>query len=338
MKYCECLIGVVGLRDVCETPDGCSLYLDDLPNISREAFALLTDSDRNKISDVFTQIEKRAAALTYLSLVGAMKGNFLKGKATQRILTGQFESNDPLITFPQNKLIGKRIYKGESEYIGVNLEQIYIWSEANITGASFYIFDLYTGLLIETLTADLTAGQVNTLNLDGKKYGSKGDLFIAYNGAEIQSKVVSRYGEYWDTYCYCQCNGSDSCKEFDYTAPLNASNLRIYEDNLDSGTDCGIVLGYSKDCNFEEFICRNIDSGIGLILQYHMGIEFWKEDRLDNILNWFSLIKKEDKFSYRSDLEDGIKLALDNFVQQVDGDEVCFECSKYGTSIEIQIP
>lgn len=337
MKYCECLIDIVGLKNICEPPDGCTLYLDDLPNISREALALLTDSDRKKISLVFEDIEKRAAAKTYLEIVSKMQGNFLKNKPTKRIITGQFQENDQLITFPQDRLIGKRIYIGDSEYIGINIEQILIWSESDVIAANFYVYDLYTGLLIENFTSDLIGGRVNSINLSGKKYSSKGDIFIGYNASEVHSKSASNINEYYDTYCECQC-GQSSCKYYEYSIGADLTDLRIYEDSLNGSTDCGLILFYTKRCDFDEFICRNIDSGIGLILQYQMGIEFWKEDRLDNVLNWYALIGDEKKFQYRSDLEDDLEQALKNFVQQVDGDEVCFKCSKYGAAIDIQIP
>ena len=336
MKYCECLIGVVGLKDICDSPDGCLLYLDDLPNISREALALLTDADRIKIADVFRDIEKRAAAKTYLSIVSAMAPNFLKNKPTERIVTGQFKETSDLITFPQERLIGKRIDICESEYISVNLEQILIWSESDVVDANFYVYDLFTGLSIDSFSVDLVGGKVNTINISNKKYASKGDIFIAYDANQVQSKNPSVYPIY-DRYCSCEC-GSDSCKYFEYGLGADLTDLRIYSDSLNGSSECGIVLCYSKRCDFEEFMCRNIDSGIGLILQYQMGIEFWKEDRLDNVLNWYALLKDDKKFQYRSDLEDDLEQALSNFVQQVDGDPICFECTKGGASIDIQIP
>ncbi|MEL7428010.1 MAG: hypothetical protein AAFN81_33815, partial [Bacteroidota bacterium] len=108
MINCDCLKGLIKLRDLCGPNEECALYLDDLPNMSRAAIANFTDAERKCVADVFGTVESSAIAALNGQLKSVLASKMGRNMAEERAVTGRFNrSGNPIQA--DAKLSGKWI-------------------------------------------------------------------------------------------------------------------------------------------------------------------------------------------------------------------------------------
>lgn len=337
MSACECLTGLVAVdAGICEVDGSCRYYLKDLPGISRKTIELITNQERATVAEAFASLERRATEYVRSRSFAAFAQRFRRERANKYHLTGSFDG-DVVLLGNSGKLVGKVIDMTDSAFLEVRLRRFLIYTDAAVTDATLYVYELETGSLLDSITFSTTGAGFHSVPVTDAIYRSRVGLFIAYDAAEInttEADGITDLTPWMMDVSPCDCGCRTFCKKYSYTGDPAAQT--IFHDDLESD-DCGIVLEYAVSCSFEAFLCDNIDYGVAQLMWYAIGMEFYKESQFGEVLNWLRLMDPAIVKDTREQLEKDFNAALEVFVQSADADGVCFHCVE-GVNKVIELP
>lgn len=332
MHLCECLINKVGLRGICETPEPCVYYVNDLPLLSAGAFNSLTDKETDDYRKAFQTVEKEAILKLQTDLKTKLRGKFkvnTKNKAKPK-RSGKFKK--PFVDLDlENCLIGHYWPLKSSDYLCLDLLNFSIYSQLD-QDITLYVFDTESGELIDTIEAPLTIG-LNKIDFPANTtYSSYSGIYIAYDAAIIQSRRVESVYHQCDITGYCSlpscvgCAGnSNSCYKFPYIG--DPQIVDVCEEDLISG-ECGIVFKYKIECSLIKWMCCYTDD-LCNILRFGIGVQFFMHlaGQVGKV-NKYSLMDQESLEKLSSYYKDTYNNMIDEFIESIEGDCCCFECDE----------
>lgn len=327
MRTCECLYDLIGLSDACEGQEACRLYVDTLPGIERNDFEFLTTQQTSIFSEVWEKVERRAVNRIAQDLANAMSDRFEVRPIVEDIQTGIWElPHTPEALEP--KLKGYAIDLRHSRNIQAWISHVELYAQASLSDA-IYIYDLYTGALLDTIPFTTLAAGFFTVTIN-RAYSAK-SLGVFYDGSVVQSMLTQAYSDaYYENICEpCACTCTHGyCAKIDVGDPVTRDNI--------AWSCSGMIVHYAIHCSLEDWICRN-KGRISNILWYLVGVEFFMEVIASKRLNELTLISSDRLDQLAGYANAQYQSALNAFTKGAKiEDNVCVECkSKYKRKIII---
>lgn len=322
---CECLKGLVLLRSICDTREGCQVYLDDLPNIGYEAFANWTNSEKRTVSELYTSVEQMAISSLSNRIKRELTKKLGKLKSNDTIVSGHFLAPAETIA-NANQFCGKFIRTGQSRGLEVRVDSVKLYSATSVSSA-IYIYDMDTHKLLATKSFTNQSG-IFTVPVN-ETYRSDRGIFIAYDQRAVTSYKAKEYNG-------CGCNSSrcfecancgDTCFCVSIPAAFNpaSTSLPLTSDCLCSSNFCGLIATYSIRCSFEQMLCDNKDILVDL-LRLEIARTFWNDNRITKAVNAYTLVSNEDRTAILDYIKDEIEAAMPDAIMHFDADKSCFDC------------
>ena len=334
---CDCLKGTVQLRALCEARTDCTVYLDDMPNISYEAFANWTTAEKQAVADVFGSIEAAAISSLTFKLKTAIQRKLGKARKDRNIQSGFFLA--PAVEVPiADQFCGIRIPTEMSEATEVRIRSVRIYSATPVTTA-VYIYDLGTHTLLDSFPIDNQSGYI-TVPIE-TTYQSERGILIAYDRRVVASqKTRSTSCGCGNASCYtCQaqqlCSNRCFCVEVPADFDPTTTDLPLTGSCGCDTDECGLEANYSIRCNSEHLICQVRDQA-AFMLRIEMARLFFEDQRIGKAVNAFTLITPDDRGAILDMLKDEWEQYLPGFLEAIDADGFCFECK--GTRHVIALP
>lgn len=321
MKTCECLYDMIGLSAACEDQQRCANYVDQLPGIQRDDFEFLTTRSNALASEVWEKVQARAVGRIAQDIQNAMSDRFEVRPIVEDIQTGTWHLPHDSESL-ENKWKGVMIDIRHSRNLSVYISSVELYTPAPIVD-SVRVYDLYTGILLDTIPFDVAAAGFFTVEINAAYQGEAIGVF--YDGAVLASLETDRHTEeYFDDICEpCNCTCTRAfCAQIDKADPV----LRTSVNYICSG----MIVNYSLHCSLEHWICRNKEK-VKTALWYLMGVEFFTEVLASRRLNELTLIDSERLQQMTGYSIAQYKQAIQAFTEgaQID-DRICVNCkSRY---------
>lgn len=318
----DCLKNSVGLRDVCDPTSPFGFYLDDQEGINQEGLLQLRSFEKSTAGKVLDSLVREGINRIRSYAMEKLSKDFSFGRK-ERYSTGIFDQpgNDPYPT--EDKLKGKLIDLSGSDFLGASMISVELFSNSAFS-SNIYIYDAYTGALLDTVNISHTGGGIETFEI-GKTYEGYKFLFVAYDANNVQSIPTYGHGSLYSLH-ECNCNtGGQACMSFalNGTTPANA---KPYFESLSTGS-CGMVLHYEVGCSFDAFLCRQAQE-LAPALRYAIAVGFWTQTYFGSELNSLTLLPKEVRQMARSEAFAGMNRELGTWVKTISPDRVCFVCEE----------
>lgn len=338
-KLCNCLTGLVGLRGLCED-QSCVRFVNDIPLLSNQSFTELRDAEHLSAESVFAQIEKNAIDRLSLDVFSKMDGMINRSGQTDYYLSGRIER--PLVQIPSADELRLFAIDTRGDFREADIK--YIIMQALGPGTiDMYVYDGFTGVLLDSWEQSITAGR-NTIILPdtvANYYTSEDSIMIGYrpNGVVFhESETTSRTGRKPSPrggYCDCDpCGHYYQCYRYELGGS-DPADLTLHRDDLDYGSNCGMVLNYRVYCSLSAFLCEHTDL-LSKPLQLAMGVEFMAYlDQIYGKANKLTLIDQDTKQAIKDDLKDLYDEALTQFIESSAAKRYCYTCQSDTGKIQL---
>lgn len=316
------------------------LTINSLPGISFKQIVMLASDEQRNWEGVWDDVTTRAARRFVLDVRQQMNKRYKLLSAKESINLG-YAVDTTATTSTANQYRGFTIElnSASDQYVSSNLQIIsidrisYYNAAANQAALVFRVFDLDTGVQIDTFTCDVISGwnqinykkKFNTLSTDYPKR-----VFISFDGGVNSSPTLTL--PYSLDYAYL--GGSAVIRGA--TATVAAT---IKDTQLTTGTNVyGLSANITIGCSWEALICQNTEL-FETAFWYLCGIELMNERINSERLNQYTTInlakakelRSQYEVMYMGGVADGIthEGAL---VQAIDGidmnlNDTCLECN-----------
>ena len=320
----EALQNLVGLKDHCDPADTSGLYFDDLAGIDTQSLADLRSMDKRTVDAVFKGLEREAIKKVKNKIRGEL-GTSFQSATRENYSTGRFKGagNDP---YPlKAELSGKVIKLDKSRYLSALIRSVELYygstvPEGSTVDRDLYLYDTYTGELIETISVSFTKFGIHEFPIN-KRYLNKG-IYLCYDASQVQGIPTFRENTRYNLY-ECNCGfGGQSGLVFDISNDPPAEGWRVYEDSLSSG-NTGMVIHYEVECSFDAYLAES-KADLAEAIRYAMGIEFWTQTYFGSQITPTTLLPKETRNAEISRLRGNLKSELNAFFKTVDLSDICF--------------
>lgn len=335
----DCFENLIGIRTACNEdpiPDS-GLYIQDLSFINLKlADALLTDQD----SGVALLQSLYSNAVNYLVNDARTRMNpyFKQGSVLENNIAGYYPLLRTLITGTANTYKGIQIQVRQFPYLDVFIPSLTIWVDYSGT-FDIEVWNLTTGLLLDTISVTTVAGEPLILPATYKNYASNGqtlNLYFGYNTTGIDSYQSNVYNSVIpNSFGSCRSCLNIPMSRFGnryvwiYSQSI-AANASKVQTNLRSSNDCGgLSLTYSLNCSLDKWLC-SMRKSFAFGLLHRWGMEILREAQMSNRLNTLVTLKKEEKESLYAYFEQEYKKAMQDCFRNLRlPNDICFNCNAH---------
>lgn len=215
-----------------------------------------------------------------------------------------------------------------SSFLDVHISTISL--QVDVTAnVSVYVYNLITGLLLDTIVVPAVAGKIVTANV-GKTYSAdrrKLNLIFVYDTSAINSYNTTIN----NTNGCASCGGNTYSNSYmTYRGVSIPSASQKIKSNLVSQSDtAGLSVVYSVSCNHSEWLCT-FNNLIALPILYKAGAEIMEYARLQSKRTNSNITIDLEKLKERNDIyELKFRELLDGILQnlKLPSDNRCFECN-----------
>lgn len=324
----DCLNDIVTIRGCSNTTPLSGLDLMDAPEISRFNLAqIATDKDTSGIA-LAERILSNAVIQVRNDLITVLASNqMLVDVSNRHYETSKFI---PTTTIPaEAKERGLTVHRAKwrrNTLKKTTIHTIKIFSLTTASSVPVYIHD--AGLsqpMTYTYSADLTAGQETTLNVQHDIQGEYAHVTVDGTNVALASSFLE---------CYTGCSG---------TIPNDCGHTKSYYDgrSLNGREGYGLNVEFSCECDYDTLLCNLAKTSIGNIIYMKARIMLLEErlnsDRLNNLIVYgaqevkeYHLPKLESEYNTAWT---GFSKSLKTIVNQYSGD--CIVCNGIRTVVSI---
>lgn len=320
----SCLQNTVKLLELCDTREDGEYYINDIPYLSEQAFAYLRNAEKDTAQKVFDSVERSALAAMRSDLYFKARQKIKLVKQSRTVVSSEWASSKDALT-ASNKLKGWYLDLSDSPYQEVSLTGFELRAAGALTDESLYIFDLYSGQLLEEISFDLAAGH-NTVTFEKpKSYSSRLGLFIAYDANNIASWENSKYGYLNGNRIPCPCGQLSGSYEIDISG--DPATMTIFKDSLDSLNYNGLNIKYRISCSYDLLFCDHSDLLIEA-LRHKMALVYFQQGQaVGAFASPVNMIEADTLEDIKAHLKDTYNQQINTFFQLVKADSFCFRCS-----------
>lgn len=325
----ECFEDLVGIKNTCETPVSKSgLWLQNLQGFSLK----LADS---AVSEEYLSGQKLIKE-KYIHAQNAIVANFRaqfqdKIKANSVIdneTVGYFPERLKLIALNNTYLKGIKIEIRNYAYFEVFISQIGLLLKDAVTGTPIYVYDLFTGKLLDTFELTTVAGQAAYINVN-KAYPTKNQrlsLFICYDAGVSDS---------YETNITKTSIGCSSCSTGSYNnryaivsgIKIDKSVQKVLGNSSATSGTSGLTVDYSISCNLDNLLC-SVAGKFAWPLMYKWGAEIMAELQYSRRLNSIITIDKEMNERLRQEYENEYMSSMSALMNNMQmPNDICFSCN-----------
>lgn len=318
----NCLSKAINVRG-CSSTNLPLIYLNSLPGISIKSLDMIANEDKLNYTGVIDSIIQRAGQRILL--------DFISGAANAKINPKYFNTincigrvTEPLVFNNANVtpiLQGIKITFKQSQYLSLNLYNLYFRSQVN-QNLDFYIIDLVTNDVLDTINVDLIAGDnkiiINKLYYPNPRSTQIGIIYNSLNTGYYNSKNLP---------CYDEC--CNECSDHDVIGLCcNDNTIAGYSQGQVSDNTYGLSIEYSIECSYERLLCENINMFLQPLL-YACGIEYIYELIGSSRLNKYTTTKKEENEQLLKNFEKRYMQAIEKSVRVINWcDNCCWYCEE----------
>lgn len=328
MTLTDCLTNYIGLDAKC-TPDTpiSGIYVNSLPGISIQMIAKLSDIDTEDFQGVFDEIYTRSLIQLESDALAQMQKSYKTRILLDNAQAGFY--NTPYETVSSaNNYNGWQIRTLTGKNTTQFINSVTIFLETVVGLGSIKIFDLNSGLTIDTITFDPVIGE-NLIQIN-KRYSIAGQekrIFIGYNG-NVGDTITTQLG------------GVDDYSRYAILTPgqIPIGSTPIDSNMNKSGDSRGLVVNFNTECSLSNFLCQNRDY-LKTPLWYLLGANLMEERMISSRMSKYTLNNKEEAKKLMKVLKDRYERDLEiNLKNLTPGsDEFCFPCEKART-IKYNLP
>lgn len=315
-----CLNDLITLRGTCsDTTPVTGMYINDLAGVDLEGLSQLATDEQKSYKGVWDEVYMRSVNEIEADILVKMQKYFKSNILLENVLTGVLSQNLETESASAN-------YKGVAlDLNGTKNTQAFInyvsFYATTAHSGSIYIYDYFTGVLLDTLSYTASANQWNniTVNKTYNAYGERRRLFICYNATSI-STYKTDVDSYWEDVPYytivrgAKVSTSSSVVEANMT----------FEDNT-----YGLNISFNLICAIEQFICSK-KIFFKMPLAYKLGEHIMLERLTTKRFNDFTTIGMEEveklRMYYQGKYNEQIEVVLNGI--EPENDDICFPCDK----------
>lgn len=314
----DCLDNKVVWREVCETPTGSELLINDLPGYPTKAFELLTNQDAITAEKVWQKLQRRAKYSIKSDIEAALSNRFQVRTIVDNITTGYWK--DPQVQHDlTSELRGEYISLIDSDNLSVYIESVEVYANGT-EDDSIYIYDLERGTLIESIDYTFASAGFYTVEIN-KSYTAR-KLFVCYDGSVLQSNLTEQSGEgYFKNICEpCGCTATRSMSGY-----IDKADTKLFS-NMLFRQSSGIRVKYSLQCSLDNWICQNANRIANAYL-YLLGVEIATEIMSSDRVNEVTLMHEDKLDAFVSYCHSGYEKELASLSKGAQiKDLVCMPC------------
>ena len=321
----DCLNNYIGLDGACTTVAPISgIFVNSLPGISLERVAKLSNLEQEDFQGVFDDVYTRSLIQLKADILSKMQESYKTRILLQNQLDGFFEVPFQTVA-SSNTYNGKSLFMLESKNVCIFVLNISIYLESVLddTKNNIQVFDLNTGLVIDSFTFNPVVGD-NSITINTRFFGNGQDirLFFAYDG-NVGDSIITSDGSATDgSNQFVHSSGSTIA----IGTPVTYSNITR------DGDSRGMVINYNVECSLDNFICQNREY-LTTALWYLLGSNLMEDSLISTRLNKFTLNNQERTEEtmnvFKEKYEDSLSNNLKNLTPG--SDDFCFPCEKART-------
>lgn len=296
----DCLNNLVGIWDGCTTKED-KLYINDLAGFDLSTPEWLQKEQDASPLTLLEDIRNKAGIFLKHEILGNLNPRVQMGSVLWNGTIGVANNNRQTKTLEASKLKGIQVSTENYPYTEIYIDQISVFPVSSLTDFEVKVYDLTQGLLLDTFTFDITAGQINYYRV-GKTYKNKGqylNLAIVADSSLTDMYDVNLTGDGCRT-----CNtglkpvgiySNGRGVSISDAGPFINSNLRG-----ESHTN-GISIQYSISCDHDYFVC-SMANRFALPMYYRFGVEVMDEIIFSGRLNSLTTLGLDNARTMKDDL------------------------------------
>lgn len=332
----SCFDNLIGIDNICSPVVPTSgMYINNLAGITINSLNSATNSET---SDAVALINEKITFSTE-QIKNHLRSGFQTQLSTNSILAtgvkGFYKEDNSTKTILSNTLYGIKCRLNMHTYSELFIQGITLRFVNNETG-NIFIYDLNTGLLLNTIPFTALAGEylITNANITIPNKKQYLNLFICYQTDSNNAAYdTNTYKEGSCTSCY---GNTDS--NFIWSGGNLLNSLTKIEGNLNKvDSTYGLSFNYSLNCSIEPLMCT-MSSLLAYPLLYKVGAEIMLEliysDRLNSVILLGNKDHRELYEMYNNEYMSAMKGLLDSFKMPND---ICFNC-KPNIKKTVQIP
>jgi hypothetical protein len=283
----ECLIDWIGLKGCTVTTPDSGIYVNDLPGVNLKKIDSAADDQQVNFTGVWTDVQKRAAKRFRIDTIAAL-GSMYRIKRTVRSIniSKEVDTTTTRAAAAEYRGLTLELNEANCEYVDYNLQVIHVqeikfYSAATEATTDILVYDLDTGLLLDTVASGALVVGWNTINFE-KKYWDSRRIFIGIDSASINS-VNLDLGNVYDDYDNC-CEGEVKGA---YAASATPTTITQSSDSY------GMAAIMNVRCSYDALVCQNKDL-FAYSWLYCLGSELMSELMFTDRLNRWTTVNAKD--------------------------------------------
>jgi len=266
-----CFDNLIAIRSTCGGTAGTSgFFIEDIGITAHECGNYI-NSEYTSGADLINDKLRFSTDVVRKTISNHFASHIISKSLIESQRLGQYQDSLQMKAGSASTLGGISITLNNStSYYNVFVNEISV--QVDVTqNVNVLVYNLVTGLLLDTLTIAATANQISTLVVN-KTYSSnrqKLDLLFVYDTTGINSNNTILYA----TDC-TSCNGYTYRNNYISSAPVTVLNSDAkIRSSLASATHThGLSINYSIQCSIENWLCE-IANLMSMPILYHTGIE-----------------------------------------------------------------
>lgn len=316
----SCLDNLIGIDKVCETVTPVSgLYINSLPGMRLKiAESIITDEDVSGKSLIESKIEFAQAYLV-ADFRNFLQDKFKMNSVLSSETAGFYKDDSETVASVAGRFRGIRIQVNDYNYTETQISRVGIKLTDAVTD-NIYVYDLTSGLLLDTIAFTSVADQVVYVDVN-KKYRSnsqKQSLFVC-----MDASISDQYATYSGRTGCVSCNKSGLIS-WDTSGYI--SGQKIDSNFISQSGSGGITVDYQVACDVERFLCK-MSQTIAWPLLYKTGAEILKELKYSRNLNSIVIIDQDKTEQLLTDYEAEYTKSMTQIaLNMVLPDDICFKC------------
>jgi len=276
----------IGLKACAVGNPRSNFWINQMAGVSMKSLDKISNSEEKTFVNTWDNIQERCCLLMNEGILSRLNSRVLMPIVKDQLQFG-LQPQTLTINTSSNDYVGIKIYGTQDRYERVQLTSFNCYSNAIVTDAEFYVYDLNKGLLLKTITTDLVVGY-NLVFID-LEIENNGNLypnyFLCYDNSEFQLNQTQ--ASYQDD-CNIQSNGFVSGYSVSCVGAINTGKQTNIKANVTSTSNTwGLILDLNQKCSLDEFISPIIDR-FKLAWAYLLLSEIIQETKLSERFNIFT--------------------------------------------------
>ena len=272
----SCLEDYIGLLNATTAKSG--VYINRLPGIDSDQLNDIRDGETYDLEDAWNDIQNRAIDQFEQRLQTWAAKFYDNYSYIENTVSSQYTVNTPV---PQGTNYIGWLFNGFGSYhknMKLIIPSVNLYT-TNAVNGTISIFNAVTGDVLDTITYDAVAGQINNITINKEyqlhKYTK---IFIAYDDSQVQTIKSSGFGPY---------------NSLNFTQQKIPKTSTVIKDNMNGvgSQGQGLIVNYNVQCSLDNFVCQRLTLFQSPFL-YLLGYEFCQERLFSDRINRYTLLDR----------------------------------------------